>query len=257
VLWNKPCAYLYGIGDRTAEKLSKLNIQTIGQLAQSDELFLKKEFGVVGQWLKQAANGIDPSPVNPHQEPSKSIGHTTTLPRDITDISDVHRVFLNVADQVARRLRRQQLVAETVQITIRDPKMKNITRSSTLTVPTENMDEIYQAACKLFHKHWETGKPIRLLGITLQNLLDKANAALQLDLFAYEQQPKKAQLNEAMDRIRNKYGENAIVTAGMLGDDPSTLLRDHKVRGTSLQMDHMKKNPLWHKDAEDEDNNLF
>jgi DNA polymerase-4 len=240
LLWDKPCAYLFGIGRQTGEKLSKLNIQTIGQLAAAEELFLNKHFGVIGSWLKLAANGIDHSPVNPLHEASKSIGHTTTLPQNLTEKTDIDRVFLNLADQVARRLRKQQLTAGTIQITIRDPEMKTITRSFTLAAPTENADDIYHEACRLFHLHWKTGKAVRLLGITLQNLQERGKTAMQLDLFDFEKQPKKEQLNLAMDRIRDKYGESALLTAGMISNDPSALIRNHKVRGTSLQMDHLK-----------------
>lgn len=241
VLWGKPCAYLYGIGSRTAEKLSKLGIRTIGELAQAEESFLTGQFGVMGAWMKQAANGIDDTPVNPEQEASKSIGHTTTLPKDFTELGDIHRVFLNLADQVCRRLRRQGLMSSTVQITIRNPSMKTITRSVTLPNPTEDADEVYRTACSLFSRHWTLGQPVRLLGITLQNLDDKTHAAVQLDLFDYEKQPKKEELNRIMDKLRDKFGESAILTAGMLSDDPSALIRNHKVRGTSLQMDHLKQ----------------
>ncbi|QGQ97429.1 DNA polymerase IV [Paenibacillus psychroresistens] len=240
LLWDKPCAYLFGIGRQTGDKLSVLNIQTIGQLAAAEESFLIKHFGVIGSWLKQAANGIDHSPVNPLNEASKSIGHTTTLPQNLTEKTAIDRVFLNLADQVARRLRRQHLTAGTIQITIRDPEMKTITRSFTPAAPTENADDIYHEACRLFHLHWKSGKAVRLLGITLQSLQDKDKSAMQLDLFDFEKQPKREQLNLAMDRIRDKYGESALLTAGMISNDPSALIRNHKVRGTSLQMDHLK-----------------
>jgi len=244
LFWDKPCNELYGIGRKTADKLKKLNIYTLGQLAKADERLLTKQFGVLGAHLKQAANGIDPSVVNPEQEQSKSIGHTTTLPSDVTDKKEVYRVFLNLADQVARRLRRQKLMSATVQITIRDPEMRTITRSVTLPTPTEHLDDIYQTACGLYDHHWEEGEPIRLLGITLQNLTAKEDTAIQLDLFDYEKQPKRDQLNRIMDELRDKFGENAILTAGMVGDDPSALIRNHKQRGTSLQMDHLKQNPI-------------
>jgi DNA polymerase IV len=244
ILWDKPCGYLYGIGKKTAEKLAKLGITTIGQLAHADEGKLTKHFGIVGVWLRQSANGIDHSSVNPEQEQSKSIGHTTTLPHDYREKEEAHRVFLNISDQVARRLRKQKLVAGTVQITVRDPDMKTITRSLTLPAPTEHMDEIYRTACKLFDQHWVKGRPIRLLGVTLQNLTAKKDSAIQLDLFDFEKDPKKDRLNQIMDSLRDKFGENAILTAGMIGDDPSTLIRNHKARGTSLQMDHLKNNSL-------------
>src|SRR5690606_24014316 len=120
--------------------------------------------------LKKAANGIDDSPVNPERTPNKSIGHTTTLPSNLTERTDISRVFLNLSDQVARRLRKQGMVSVTIQITIRDPQMKTITRSCTLDNPTENADVIHRIALTLFEEHWGYGKPVRLLGVTLQNL---------------------------------------------------------------------------------------
>ncbi|MFD2613233.1 DNA polymerase IV [Paenibacillus gansuensis] len=240
LLWDKPCSTMYGIGGKTAEKLKHLRIHNLGELAKADEGMLIREFGVTGSWLKRAANGLDDTPVNTDREQSKSIGHTTTLPQNITETADVNRVFLNVADQVARRLRKQELVAATVQITIRNPDMQTITRSSTLEVPTEDAGVIYKEACRLFELHWRHHKPIRLLGITLQNLTAREEAAIQLDLFNYEAAPKKAELNRTLDLLRDKFGESAVLTAGMLGDDPSALIRNHRVRGTSLQMDHLK-----------------
>ncbi|MDQ1909772.1 DNA polymerase IV [Paenibacillus sp. GD4] len=240
LLWPLPCAQLYGIGRKTAEKLKRLNIHTLGQLAQTDERLLSERFGIMGPVLKRAANGEDDSPVNPEQEQSKSIGHTTTLPTNYTRREDIARVFLNLADQVGRRLRRQALMANTVQITIRDPDMKTITRAVKLPKPSESREDFYHTACKLFEQHWPDGKPVRLLGVTLQNLSAKKETALQLDLFDYEKEPVKEKLTQAMDAIRDKFGEGAILTAGMLGDDPSTLIRNKRLRGTSLQMDHLK-----------------
>jgi DNA polymerase-4 len=236
-LWGKPCDSLFGIGRKTAEKLERLNIRTIGQLAETDENELIKQFGVVGAWLKQAANGIDHSPVNPARERNKSIGHTTTLPADVTMRGEAHRILLNLSDQTARRLRRQQLMASTVQITIRTPDMKTITRSVTLEVPTESASEIHRAACGLYDKHWKDGAPVRLLGVTLQSLSVSSETAVQLDLFSYEKEPKKEALIRAMDALRDKFGESAVLTAGMLTDDPSALIRNHRIRGTSLQLD--------------------
>ncbi|OBR63152.1 DNA polymerase IV [Paenibacillus oryzae] len=237
LLWHKPCGDMYGIGAKTADKLSKLGIKTIGELAAAEETKLIKHFGVMGAWMKSAAHGIDHSPVNGNHEPNKSIGHTTTLPHDFTEAEDIFRVLLNLSDQTGRRLRRQGMVASTVQITIRRPDMTTITRSHTLPVPTQSSEEINTEARRLFLKHWKMGEPIRLLGVALQNLSPLREAALQLDLFTYEEQPKKDALIKAMDKLRDKYGEDAVLTAGMLGDDPSALIRNKRIRGTSLQKD--------------------
>lgn len=241
MLWDRPCQDLFGIGKKTAEKLKRLQIYTIGQLAAADEGMLTQRFGIAGSWMKQAANGLDDSPVRDDREKNKSIGHTTTLPKDLTELDDIHRVFLNLADQVTRRLRRHRMMAQTVQITIRTPDMRTITRSKSLDTVTDQMDEVYREACELYHKHWRSQKPVRLLGITMQNLVTKEESALQLDLFEYDQQPKKEALTKTMDLLRDKYGESAVLTAGMLTDDPSALIRNHKVRGTSLQKDFLKE----------------
>lgn len=242
LLWDKPCSDLFGIGRKTAEKLKTMRIYTIGQLAAADERKLIERFGVSGSWMKRAANGLDDSPVSDEREKNKSIGHTTTLPRDISRMEEVQRVLLNVADQVARRLRRQNLMAQTIQITIRTPDMKTITRSQSLDTVTEQAEDIYREACELYRRHWSEDKPVRLLGITLQNLVPKEESALQLDLFDYEQQPKKESLTRTMDMLRDKFGEDAVLTAGMLTDDPSALIRNHRIRGTSLQTDFLREN---------------
>ena len=127
-----------------------------------------------------------------------------------------------------------------IQITLRTPDMKTITRSKHLAIPTENTEDIYREACELYHRHWKQDKPLRLLGVTLQQLAPKEESAIQLDLFDYEKQPKKESLTRVMDELRNKFGESAVLTAGMLGDDPSSLIRNHKRRGTSLQMDFVR-----------------
>lgn len=235
VLWPRPCQDLFGIGAKTSEKLKKLHIHKIGELAKADEQLLLKTFGVMGSWLKDAANGLDHSPVKSERERSKSIGHTTTLPADLTHIDDINRVLLNLSDQTTRRLRHQRLVASTVQITIRRPDMSTITRSFTLPTPTQSMEEVYKHAQRLFVQHWTMGEPVRLLGVTLQNLVAEREAAIQLDLFSYEEEPKKEALTKVMDQLRDKFGEGAVLTAGMLTDDPSSLIRNKKIRGTSLE----------------------
>lgn len=241
VLWKKPCNDMFGIGGKTAEKLRRLGIYSIGQLAAAEESMLVEHFGVMGSWLKRAGNGIDHGEVNPEREQSKSIGHTTTLPRDVVGLAEARPILLNLSDQVARRLRKQGLVAAGVQLTIRTPEMKTITRSRQLEVPTESADDIYKAVCDQFAKHWTGDKPIRLLGVTLQGLTSKEDSAIQLDLFDYERQPKKESLTKAMDMLRNKFGENAVLTAGMLSDSHSARLRNHKERGTSLQKDNLRE----------------
>lgn len=234
-LWPKPCQYLFGLGPKTAEKLKRQNIHTIGQLANCEEAYLRNLFGVYGTWLLRAANGYDDSIVTAEVEQSKSIGHATTLPADITAIEDIHRILLSIADQVGRRMRRQKLLAKTVQLTIRRPDMSTIQRSVTLQSPTHSMDTIVKEANKLLVNNWNIGDPIRLLGISVSNLVAESEAVVPLDLFDYEEEPKKEALIKVMDELRDKYGENTIVKAGMLQSEIGSRLRDKKRHGTSLE----------------------
>lgn len=215
LFWEKPTNSLFGIGGKLANKLDSIGIKTIGELAKADEGLLAKELGILGKQLKEKANGIDYSLVNSEAEKNKSIGHTTTLPQDIIEKGEANSIFLNLADQVARRLRKQKMLAKTIQITIRYSDRMTITRSITIDQPTENMNDIYHAACDLFNKYWSK-KPVRLLGITLQNLTEKEEAGIQLDIFSYQNHTKKEELNKAVDMLRDKYGENMIIPAGMV-----------------------------------------
>lgn len=233
-LWSRPCGELFGIGAKTDEKLSRMGIRTIGELARTDEKRLQASFGVFGAWMKRAANGQDYSEVQSVPEPSKSVGHTTTLPYDVTESAEALRVMLNLSDQVARRMRRQHLLAGAVQITIRTPEMKTITRSRTLDIPTEAADDIYREAKALYLRHWGDGRPVRLLGVAAQNLSDKSTAAIQLDLFDYEQQPKKEKLTEIMDKMRDKFGEDALMVAGMLEEDGTKRMKAGRSPGISF-----------------------
>ncbi|WP_195571561.1 DNA polymerase IV [Paenibacillus sp. 1001270B_150601_E10] len=251
LLWHRPCGELFGVGKKTAAKLERMGILTIGELARADEGRLVHAFGVYGQAMKQAAHGLDYSEVKADREAAKSIGHSTTLPADVDTDEDVRRVLLNLSDQVTRRMRKQHMLAYTIQLTIRSPDMKTITRSTTLETPTDDRNKMLDEAKRLYEKHWKRGEPIRLLGLTGQNLVVKEEAAVQLDLFEYHEQPKKEKLNETMDKIRDKYGENSLVTLGMLGDDPSVLLRNHRRRGTSLDKDFLREWQQDHKKEED------
>lgn len=111
------------------------------------------------------------------------------------------------------------MVTKTIQITIRYSDRKTITRSLTLDQPTDNSTDIFQAAIKLFIDYWSRN-PVRLLGVTLQNLIEKDAVALQLDLFNYQQQYKNESLNKTVDLLRDKYGENSLIVASMIKVPP-------------------------------------
>lgn len=213
-LWPFDIGQMHGIGRKTKEKLNRIGVTTIQDLAQADDITLKQTMGVNGEKMKQRANGVDPRLVDPEAVSEfKSIGTSTTLPTDATDAGTVAEVLHRLADSVEKRMGKKASVAFNIQIMIRYSNRKNITRSRQLNNPVNTAEEIFEAAYVLWEQHWN-GQPIRLLGITAQSLMEKDDAYKQLDLFTYEQDAKKADhdqtLNQTVSHIRKKYGDDAV-----------------------------------------------
>ncbi|GEL77414.1 DNA polymerase IV [Tenuibacillus multivorans] len=230
-LWNLPIGEMYGVGQKTEEKLRKIDIETIGNLAQKDVLTLKNLLGINGERLHQRANGIDDRPVDPDAvNEFKSIGNSTTLPYDMTDQTEINKVFMQLSEKVAARMDRKGVVSENIQIMIRYHDRKTITRSKQLTQFVETTNEIVTIAKQLFQQHWNE-EPIRLLGVTAQHLTPKDEMAKQLDLFNYEKDAEKEELYLAVDKIKEKYGKDAFIKP-----------KDHQAElNTSFQKDFLNE----------------
>ncbi|RXI99552.1 DNA polymerase IV [Anaerobacillus alkaliphilus] len=242
ILWPLKVGEMHGIGQKTAEKLNKLGIITIGDLAQSDPTKLKHSLGVNGEKIFARANGIDNRLVDPESVfEFKTIGNSTTLPVDTKSMEKVKAILANLSDSVARRMARKEVCAETLQVTIRYSDRKTVTRSQTVVNPIDDQSDIYKIALLLFTKHW-TGEPIRLLGVTAQQLIDKKNAFKQLDLFNYERDVKKYELTKTMDKLRDRFGEEALLKGSQLMAKKEDRLTDKKTRGTSLEKDFFIEN---------------
>lgn len=242
-LWPLPAIEMHGIGSKTSEKLGKLGIHTIGQIAESEVDYLQARFGISGQRMYEKAHGIDNRPVDPSAaEEFKSVGNSTTLPKDVKDTGQIKKVIMNLADSVSRRIHRKQVYAGNIQLTIRYHNFNTITRSSKLPYPVSTRKEIFEAAWQLWNKYWD-GDPVRLLGVTAMDLVEKGQAYKQLDLFSYTKDLKQEKLNNVVDKLRDKYGESSLLSGTQIkkgdGSDRSDLLRDKKKRGTSLEKDFM------------------
>lgn len=210
-LWPLPIGEMYGVGKKTEEKLKNINVYTIGDLANKDVLILKHILGINGERLHQRANGIDNRPVDPDAvNEFKSIGNSTTLPYDYVELNEIEEVFHQLADKVSLRLKHNDVVAENLQITIRYHDLRTITRSKQLNEYVENKEEIARIAINLFKQHWSK-EPVRLLGITAQNLVHRDEMSKQLDLFTYEKEAEKEKLYEAIEKIESKYGKDVFV----------------------------------------------
>ncbi|MDG5788651.1 DNA polymerase IV [Evansella sp. AB-P1] len=241
-LWPLPSIEMHGVGKKTADKLSKFGIFTIGEIALSDPVFLHKRLGIGGLRIHERANGIDERPVDPSAvEEFKSIGNSTTLSKDVTDVAELRKVIMNLSDSVGRRLRNKGYYAGNIQLTIRYHDFHTITRSSKLSNPIHSHGDIFDAAWRLWSKYW-SGEAVRLLGVTAMDLIEKGHAHKQLDLFSYEKDEKEDKLNHVVDELKNKFGENVLLKGTQLrkSNDRSDQLRDRKRRGTSLEKDFLR-----------------
>jgi len=212
-IWPMPVGKLIGVGSKLAKHLEEMNIKTIGDLARVPVEILESNFGVVGRHLHDLARGKDDSPVNPHSsDEAKSIGHSATLPEDISSLEEAKQVLLGLAELVGRRARKGNYTGKRITVTIRKNNFKTITRSATIPEPTNLTEKIYSMALKVFSKNWDGSSKIRLLGISLSNL--------QKDVYQMsflEENEKLKKINYLIDDIKNRFGENSIFRARLLG----------------------------------------
>ncbi|MFB5195569.1 DNA polymerase IV [Neobacillus sp. KR4-4] len=246
VLWPLNTNEMHGVGKKTAEKLQTIGIHTIGELAKGNEIQLKKLLGINGIRLKERANGIDHRPVDPESiEEFKSIGNSTTLPRDVSNQQELLRVLTSLAETVSVRLKRKKVLAGTLGITIRYKDRRTITRSKKLPNPINHKDEISSFAQQIFLKAWN-GDAVRLLGITGTDLVEHTRAFKQLDLFSYEKDAKKEPLLNTLSSLREKYGKKIIENAGE-HQAPSS---DNIGTGTSFNKDFLQTLPQKSNDSD-------
>ncbi|WP_332632075.1 DNA polymerase IV [Halalkalibacter flavus] len=209
-LWPLPIEEMHGIGKRTVGKWRNMDIFTIGDLAAADGKLLLKKFGERGLELKERANGNDNRPVNPHAYSEyKSIGHSTTLRKDTKNDQIIRATLEDLARRVHLRLRKKDMFARGVQITIRYYDWKMITRSHKLLNPIQSEEELFTEAKALVEKAWN-GNAIRLLGVSTYDLLEKKYAYKQLDLFTYAEEIKKEEINETINQLRERFGEGIV-----------------------------------------------
>ncbi|PID16958.1 DNA polymerase IV [Sporosarcina sp. P34] len=209
-LWPLPVIEMHGIGKRTEEKLHSKGIKTIGDLATAEKITLEALLGKNGLRLKQRANGIDTRPVDPESaEERKSIGSSTTLPVDLTELEDCIPIFERLAKRVAARLETKRLAGMTISIQMRYADWQNATRSRTLQQAIYLEEDITEVAIQLFQQHWDY-EPIRLLGITATNVMERSEMVKQLTFDNYEQQQKEYEMDQLMSSLTQRFGDGII-----------------------------------------------
>ncbi len=218
-LWPLPVKEMYGVGSKTAEKLNRMGIKTIGELAKSDVNNVIKELGKVGNEIYLHANGIDNSPVLARVDDDvKSIGREKTVPEDISDIEKAKIVLMELADDIGMTARKQGKEGRTVHITLKYSDFRSVTRQ--ITIPATSITkEIYQTGCRLLEQNWNKSHPVRLIGISISGFHENCSSE-QLSFFdpmrENVQADKNKQIDKAMDKIRNKYGSEKITIATLV-----------------------------------------
>jgi DNA polymerase-4 len=202
---------LWGVGPKSRDRLLDLGIRTIGDISALEPERLKEMFGERGPEIAARARGVDERPVaTTHRR--RSISNERTFAQDISDEVELRRIILSISEGLGRRLRKKGLAGSTVRIKLRWADFQTITRQVRLEQPTDQDTEINRAARKLFSNAWKPGEKVRLLGV---GVADLGKRVRQLDLFdrSWEEDDR---LYDAIDRIRNKYGRNALRRANTL-----------------------------------------
>ena len=210
-----PVQALWGVGPKTLEKLRSRGIRTVGELAALEEEAVSGLLGDAnGRHLHRLSRGVDERSVEPELQP-KSIGHEETFARDHHRIDTLQREAVRMADAVAQRLRNHGLAGRTVTIKVRFHDFRTITRSVTLTTAVDTGPVIARAAKELLDQ-LDPSSGVRLLGVTVSNLAE--DGARQLSLEGVEQ-PGWDDASRAVDDIRRRFGDDAIVPATLRGLD--------------------------------------
>ncbi|MGQ9780433.1 MAG: DNA polymerase IV [Bacillota bacterium] len=215
-LADLPVRCLWGVGPKTEEYLARLGVKTIGGLRAIPREILTASLGEAGAALYDLCRGRDDRPVVV-SEAAKSIGQEMTFPQDMADSSYLTAILLLLADRVARRAREVGVYGRTVVLKVRDLDFTTLTRRRTLLRPTDAEEEIYATAKSLAETiPWWGARPVRLLGVSLTNLVD-ASVGKQGVLFGpANEEARRDRLHRAVDRIRERYGEKAIVRARVM-----------------------------------------
>ena len=213
-MWQLPISELFMLGKKTIPKLYNMGIKTIGDLAIYDKNIIIKKFGKHGILMWEYANGIDKSEVQYKYEKPKGVGNSITLPQDINNIESLQKVLLALTEQVTYRLRKNNLLARVVSVQLRTKNFEDKSHQGKLNFATSSTKEIYNKAKELLEETYIKGEYIRLIGVRLEKLSDKNQK--QISLFESENEIKQQKLDEALDKLNNKYGYSFITRASKI-----------------------------------------
>ncbi len=218
IVWPLSVGSIMGVGRNTAKKLQSYGIRTVGDLANTDSQWLKLTFGVVGEDMWRYANGYDNSRVMPdgYAREVKSIGHGVTCREDLTNDEEVWLAFLQLSQDVSKRLKEERLAATAVQISVRDTFLMTRQFQCETGYPTQSAMDISKTALKLFKESYSWVSNVRALSVRAINLCDE-DAPMQLDLSGeYKQHDRQKIIDDTTLALREKFGSEALFNCSVM-----------------------------------------
>lgn len=216
-MWKLPLRDLFLVGSSAADKLKRIGLHTIGDVAMCDVRILKAHLGdKYGTLIHRYANGIDEEPVASQEPANKGYGNSITLPRDVADYGTACQVLLALSETVGARLREKQVRCSCICVELKDWQFRTQSHQLTLETPTDSTSILYRNACRLLKEFWDL-TPVRLIGLRTTGISEDSYE--QFSLFESEQSRKMKELERAVDKIRGKYGTDIIKRASFLQED--------------------------------------
>lgn len=211
-IWSLPASDMLMVGRKTAEKLKRLNVRTIGELARADRTLMKKTFGIIGEELIDYACGEDKSEVGFSYDNTSplSVGHGTTMPVDAKNLEEMTPVIYALSDMVATRLRRYKMHAGGLHVTVKDNAFQTFSKQFILSTATDSGTVIAKESVRLLSSFYDfsTHNPVRAVTVSAIRLTGEEEG-YQLSIFGDESE-KHSKLEKALDKIREKYGYSSI-----------------------------------------------
>lgn len=219
-MWPLPVRDLFLVGAATEAKLKKMGIYTIGDLANTERMILKQKLGKHGETIWHFANGRNADAVTPEPAENKGYGNSVTTVTDTVTKEQGYQVLLSLCETVAARMRKDGKCGSCIAIHLRTNEFKHFSHQSMLHGATNNTELLFDTACRIFDEAWDGHTPLRQMGVQVTRLTNEPYQ--QYDLFSGVtpvQYERKLRLDEAVDALRDKYGED-IIRRAKFAQDP-------------------------------------
>lgn len=219
-MWPLSVRDLFLVGAATEKKLKMLGIYTIGDLAKADVKVLKKRLGKHGETIWHFANGRNADAVTPEPAENKGYGNSVTTAQDVVTHEQAHQVLLSLCETVASRMRKDGKCGSCMAIHLRTNEFHHFSHQAMLHGATNITGEIFDVACRVFDEAWDGVTPLRQLGVQVTRL--SGEPYQQFDFLSGVtplQYERKLRLDETVDALRDKYGEE-IIRRGKFAQDP-------------------------------------